>query len=95
MPGGRDSTIVKLEFKSGVNVPPKQVFQLLKNKGVEFKEIVMLQALAARNTYDLKFSSDAARVKGVSCLKGVGLTVTPYDRSVVVTVLYSGFLPAL
>ncbi|KAJ8018421.1 hypothetical protein HOLleu_43604 [Holothuria leucospilota] len=52
----------------------------------------MLQALAARNTYDLKFRSDAARVKGVSCLKGAeGLTVTPYDRSVAVTVLYLNF----
>ncbi|KAJ8048011.1 hypothetical protein HOLleu_00161 [Holothuria leucospilota] len=49
----------------------------------------MLQALEARNTYDLKFKSDAARVKGVSCLKRVeGLTVTPYDGSVAVTVLY-------
>ncbi|KAJ8043190.1 Zinc finger CCHC domain-containing protein 3 [Holothuria leucospilota] len=52
----------------------------------------MLQALEARNTYDLKFKSDAARVKGVSCLKGVeGLTVTPYDGSVAVTVLYLPF----
>ncbi|KAJ8050225.1 Zinc finger CCHC domain-containing protein 3 [Holothuria leucospilota] len=52
----------------------------------------MLQALEARNTYDLKFKSDAARVKGVSCLKGVeGLTVTPYDGSVAVTVLYLAF----
>ncbi|KAJ8043738.1 hypothetical protein HOLleu_10967 [Holothuria leucospilota] len=50
----------------------------------------MLQALEARNTYDLK--SDAARVKGASCLKGVeGLTVTPYDGSVAVTVLYHPF----
>ena len=70
MPGRRDSTIVKMEFKSGVSVPPAQVFSLLKNKGVEVKEIEMLQALAARNTYDLKFRSDAARVKCASCLKG-------------------------
>ncbi|KAJ8043172.1 Zinc finger CCHC domain-containing protein 3 [Holothuria leucospilota] len=52
----------------------------------------MLQALEARNTYDLKFRSFTALVKGVSSLKGVkGLTVTPYDRSVVVTVLYLNF----
>ncbi|KAJ8018352.1 Zinc finger CCHC domain-containing protein 3 [Holothuria leucospilota] len=52
----------------------------------------MLQPLAARNTYDLTFRSDAARIQGVSCLKGLeGLTVTPYDRSVVVTVLYLNF----
>ncbi|KAJ8048743.1 Zinc finger CCHC domain-containing protein 3 [Holothuria leucospilota] len=54
----------------------------------------MLQPLAARNTYDLKFRSDAARIQGVSCLKGLeGLTVTPFDRSVVVTVLYLNFEP--
>ena len=92
MPGGRDSTIVKLQFESGVNVTPPQVFALLKEKKVEVKEIEMLQALAARNTYDLKFRTDAARLQGVSCLKGLeGLTVTPYDRSVVVTVLYLNF----
>ncbi|KAJ8049919.1 hypothetical protein HOLleu_02884 [Holothuria leucospilota] len=92
MPGGRDSTIVKLEFSSGVSVPPPQAFTVLKDNGVEIGEIEMLQALEARNTYDLKFKSDAARVKGVSCLKGVeGLTVTPYDGSVAVTVLYLPF----
>ncbi|KAJ8049920.1 Zinc finger CCHC domain-containing protein 3 [Holothuria leucospilota] len=92
MPGGRDSTIVKLEFSSGVSVPPPQAFTVLKDNGVETGEIEMLQALEARNTYDLKFKSDAARVKGVSCLKGVeGLTVTPYDGSVAVTVLYLPF----
>ncbi|KAJ8017944.1 Zinc finger CCHC domain-containing protein 3 [Holothuria leucospilota] len=65
---------------------------MLKNDGVEGKEIEMLQPLAARNTYDLKFRSDTARIQGVSCLKGLeGLTVTPYDRSVVVTVLYLNF----
>ena len=89
MPGGWDSTGVKLENSSGVSVSPPQAFTVLKNNGVGVKGIEMLQALAARNTYDLKFRSDAARVKGVSCLKGVeGLTVTPYDRSVAVTVLY-------
>ncbi|KAJ8028536.1 Zinc finger CCHC domain-containing protein 3 [Holothuria leucospilota] len=92
MPGDRDSTIVKLEFSSGVSVSPPQAFTMLKNNGVEVKEIEMLQPLAARNTYDLKFRSDAARIQGVSCLKGLeGLTVTPYDRSVVVTVLYLNF----
>ncbi|KAJ8048992.1 hypothetical protein HOLleu_01526 [Holothuria leucospilota] len=92
MPGGRDSTIVRLEFSSGASVSPPQAFTVLKNKGIQVKEIEMLQALAARNTYDLKFRSDAARVKGVSCLKGAeGLTVTPYDRSVAVTVLYLNF----
>ncbi|KAJ8049978.1 Zinc finger CCHC domain-containing protein 3 [Holothuria leucospilota] len=86
MPGGRDSTIVKLEFSSGVSVPPPQAFTELKDNGVDIGEIKMLQALEARNTYDLKLKSDAARVKGVSCLKGVeGLTVTPYDGSVAVT----------
>ena len=89
MPGGRDSTIVKLEFSSGVSVPPPQAFTVLKNNGVAVTDIEMLQALAARNTYDLKFKTDASRIKAVSSLKGVeGLTVTPYDRSVVVTVLY-------
>ncbi|KAJ8049506.1 hypothetical protein HOLleu_02278 [Holothuria leucospilota] len=92
MPGSRDSTIVKLEFSSGASVSPSQAFAVLKNNGVEVKEIEMLQPLAARNTYDLKFRSDAARIQGVSRLKGLeGLTVTPYDRSVVVTVLYLNF----
>ncbi|KAJ8043721.1 Zinc finger CCHC domain-containing protein 3 [Holothuria leucospilota] len=92
MPGGRDSTIVKLEFSSGVSVPPPQAFTVLKDNGVEIKEIEMLHSLEARNTYDLKFTSDVARVKGVSCLKGVeGLIVTPYDGSVAVTVLYLPF----
>ena len=53
MPGGRDSTIVKLEFSSGVSVPPPQAFTVLKDNGVEIREIEMLQALEARNTYDL------------------------------------------
>ena len=92
MPGGRDSTIVKLEFSSRADVFPPQAFTFLKDNGVTVKEIEMLQALAARNTYDLKFRSDAARIKGVSSLKGVeGLTVTPYDGSVAVTVLYLNF----
>ena len=92
MPGGRDSSIVKLQFESRGNVTPQQVFSVLKNNKIEVKDIQMLQALAPRNTYDLKFSNDAARIKGVSSLKGVeGLTVTPYDRSVVVTVLYLNF----
>ncbi|KAJ8050646.1 hypothetical protein HOLleu_03930 [Holothuria leucospilota] len=55
-----------------------KAFAVLKNNGVEVKEIEMLQPLAARNTYDLKFRSDAARIQGVSRLKGLeGLTVTP------------------
>ena len=92
MPGGRDSTIVKLQFESRGNVTPQEVFVQLKRNKVDVKDIQMLQALAARNTYDLKFKNDAARIKGVSSLKGVeGLTVTPYDRSVVVTVLYLNF----
>ncbi|KAJ8050213.1 hypothetical protein HOLleu_03325 [Holothuria leucospilota] len=45
MPGGRDSTIVKLEFSSGVSVPPPQAFTVLKNNGVEIGEIEMLQAV--------------------------------------------------
>ncbi|KAJ8023305.1 hypothetical protein HOLleu_35688 [Holothuria leucospilota] len=65
MPGGRDSTIVKLEFASGTRVSPPQAFTTMKNKGIQVKEIEMLQALAARNTYDPKFKSDAARDKGV------------------------------
>ncbi|KAJ8017593.1 hypothetical protein HOLleu_44892 [Holothuria leucospilota] len=97
MPGGRDSSIVKLQFESRGVVTPQQVFffffvSLLKKDKVDVKEIQMLQALAARNTYDLKFRSDAARIKGMSSLKGVeGLTFSPYDRSVVVTVLYLNF----
>ncbi|KAJ8044094.1 Zinc finger CCHC domain-containing protein 3 [Holothuria leucospilota] len=67
MPGGRDSTIVRLEFSSGASVSPPQAFTVLKNNGIQVKEIEMLQALAARNTYDLKFRSDAARVKGSLC----------------------------
>ena len=81
MPVCRDSSIVKLQFQSEANISPPQVFSVLKNNGVEVKQIEMLQELSARNTYDLKFRSDAARLMGVSCLKGVqGLTVTPYDR---------------
>ena len=92
MPVCRDSSIVKLKFGAEAVVPPKQVFSLFKSKGVDLGDIQMLQALTSRNTYDLKFSSDAARVKGVASLQGIeGLTVTPYDRSVVVTVLHLNF----
>ena len=92
MPGGRDSTIVKLEFQSSAYISPPQVFSVLKEKGISVKQIEMLQELSARNTYDLKFSSNGDRLEGVSRLKGIqGLTVTPYDRSVVVTVLYLPF----
>ncbi|KAJ8048416.1 Zinc finger CCHC domain-containing protein 3 [Holothuria leucospilota] len=92
MPGGQDSTIVKLEFAFYVCPLPPQAFTVLKDNGVEIGDIEMLQALEARNTYDLKFKSIAARVKGVSCLKGVeGLTLIPYDGSVAVTVLYLPF----
>ena len=92
MPVCRDSSIVKLKFGSDAVVPPKQVFCLFQSKGVDLDTIEMLQALTSRNTYDLKFSSDAARVKGVASLQGIeGLTVTPYDRSVVVTVLHLNF----
>ena len=92
MPVCRDSSIVKLKFGSEAAVLPKQVFSILKGKGVDLSDIEMLQALSTRNTYDLKFKSDADRVKGVSSLQGVeGLTVTPYDSSVVVTVLHLNF----
>ena len=92
MPGGRDSTIVKLEFESSAYISPPQVLSVLKEKGIRVKQIEMLQELSARNTYDLKFSSNEDRLEGVSRLKGIqGLTVTPYDRSVVVTVLYLPF----
>ncbi|KAJ8037085.1 Zinc finger CCHC domain-containing protein 3 [Holothuria leucospilota] len=92
MPVCWDSSIVKLEFSSVANVTPSQVFSLLKKNGVGVEEIEMLQALEARNTYDLKFRSYKALMEIVSSLEAVeGLTVTPYDRSVVVTVLYLNF----
>lgn len=59
MPMSRDSSIVKLQFKSRVNVTSPQVFSLLKNSGANIKEVEMLQELVARNSYGLKFKSDA------------------------------------
>ncbi|KAJ8047914.1 hypothetical protein HOLleu_00031 [Holothuria leucospilota] len=75
MPGGRDSTVVKLEFSSGVSVSPPTGVYYVKEQWCRGKR-----------------NRNAARIQGVSCLKGLeGLTVTPFDRSVVVTVLYLKF----
>ena len=42
-----------------------------------------------KNSFELAFKSDAARARGVVALKGAeNLTVTPYQRTVVVTVLF-------
>ncbi|PIK45950.1 putative zinc finger CCHC domain-containing protein 3-like [Apostichopus japonicus] len=52
---------------------------------------VLGKSLQGRNTYDLRFTSDVTRQKGVTLLSGVeGLTVTPYERSVWVTVIHVG-----
>ncbi|PIK40702.1 hypothetical protein BSL78_22457 [Apostichopus japonicus] len=45
--------------------------------------------LSGDNCFDVRFTSEAARVRGVHVLEGVeGLKVTPYDSSVWVTVLH-------
>ncbi|PIK38327.1 hypothetical protein BSL78_24840 [Apostichopus japonicus] len=82
----------KLTFTGEQAVPPVQVFSILKSKGVVVPgEVDALQALQGRNTYDLRFTSDVTRQKGVTLLSGVeGLTVTPYERSVWVTVIHVG-----
>ncbi|PIK40422.1 putative zinc finger CCHC domain-containing protein 3-like [Apostichopus japonicus] len=92
MASRRDSKIVKLTFTGEQAVPPVQVFSILKSKGVVVPgEVDALQALQGRNTYDLRFTSDVTRQKGVTLLSGVeGLTVTPYERSVWVTVIHVG-----
>ncbi|PIK40408.1 putative zinc finger CCHC domain-containing protein 3-like [Apostichopus japonicus] len=88
----RDSKIVKLTFTGEQAVPPVQVFSILKSKGVVVPgEVDALQALQGRNTYDLRFTSDVARQKGVTLLSNVeGMTVTPYERSVWVTIIHVG-----
>ncbi|PIK43234.1 putative zinc finger CCHC domain-containing protein 3-like [Apostichopus japonicus] len=92
MASRRDSRIVKLTFTGEQAVPPVQVFSILKSKGVAVPgEVDALQALQGRNTYDLRFTSDVTRQKGVTLLSNVdGLTVTPYERSVWVTVIHVG-----
>ncbi|PIK42021.1 putative zinc finger CCHC domain-containing protein 3-like [Apostichopus japonicus] len=92
MASRRDSRIVKLSFTGEQAVPPVQVFSILKSKGVVVPgEVDALQALQGRNTYDLRFTSDVARQKGVTLLSNVeGMTVTPYERSVWVTVIHVG-----
>ncbi|PIK40409.1 putative zinc finger CCHC domain-containing protein 3-like [Apostichopus japonicus] len=92
MASRRDSKIVKLTFTGEQAVPPVQLFSILKSKGVVVPgEVDALQALQGRNTYDLRFTSDVTRQKGVTLLSGVeGLTVTPYERSVWVTVIHVG-----
>ncbi|PIK45394.1 putative zinc finger CCHC domain-containing protein 3-like [Apostichopus japonicus] len=92
MASRRDSKIVKLTFTGEQAVPPVQVFSILKSKGVVVPgEVDALQALQGRNTYDVRFTSDVTRQKGVTLLSGVeGLTVTPYERSVWVTVIHVG-----
>ena len=55
-------------------------------------DVDTLRSLQARNTYNLVFTSDTARARGVSLLTGVdGLTVTPYERIAVVTVLHVNY----
>ncbi|PIK49756.1 putative zinc finger CCHC domain-containing protein 3-like [Apostichopus japonicus] len=92
MASRRDSRIVKLSFTGEQAVPPVQVFSILKSKGVVVPgEVDALQALQGRNTYDLRFTSDVARQKGVTLLSNVeGMTVTPYERSVWVTIIHVG-----
>ena len=86
----RDPLVVKLVLARDGAVSPMQVFSLLKSKGISVPgDIDLLQSLQARNTFDLRFRSVGARDQGLLKLKGVdGLTVTPYDASVWITVLY-------
>ncbi|PIK58068.1 putative zinc finger CCHC domain-containing protein 3-like [Apostichopus japonicus] len=89
------NVLIQLTFTGEQAVPPVQVFSILKSKGVVVPgEVDALQALQGRNTYDLRFTSDVTRQKGVTLLSGVeGLTVTPYERSVWVTVIHVGLEP--
>ena len=62
----RDPLVVKLVFVRDGAVLPRQVFSLLKSKGIAVPgDIDMLQCLQARNTFDLKFRSVDARDKGL------------------------------
>ena len=93
MASRRDSRIVKLVFAGKDKVLSEQVFAILENSGIAVPEDVDgLQALQVRNSYDMGFTSDSKRMKGVTLLGGVeGLSVIPYDRSVWVTIVLLPF----
>ncbi|PIK38583.1 putative zinc finger CCHC domain-containing protein 3-like [Apostichopus japonicus] len=88
----RDSKIVLLSFSGEAKVVPVQVFSVLRSVGLKVPgEVDALQRkpLRGMNCFDVRFTSEAARVRGVHVLEGVeGLKVTPYDSSVWVTVLH-------
>ena len=66
------------------------MFAVLKSNRITVTgEIDALRVLQARNTFNLRFKTDVARAKGVVALGAVeGLTVTQYERTVMVTVLH-------
>jgi len=84
-------TVVKLEFLKEENVQPGEVFAFLRQKGVSVPgDIDALQALVTRNQYDLRFCSLKARNSFVAAVKDEDrTTVTVYDPSVWVTLLYA------
>ncbi|PIK37065.1 hypothetical protein BSL78_26101 [Apostichopus japonicus] len=92
MAARRDSKIVLLSFSGEAKVVPVQVFSVLRSVGLKVPgEVDALQRkpLRGMNCFDVRFTSEAARVRGVHVLEGVeGLKVTPYDSSVWVTVLH-------
>ncbi|PIK46450.1 putative zinc finger CCHC domain-containing protein 3-like [Apostichopus japonicus] len=92
MAARRDSKIVLLSFSGEAKVVPGQVFSVLRSVGLKVPgEVDALQRkpLRGMNVFDVRFTSEAARVRGVHVLEGVeGLKVTPYDSSVWVTVLH-------
>ncbi|PIK38632.1 hypothetical protein BSL78_24542 [Apostichopus japonicus] len=81
MAARRDSKIVLLSFSGEAKVVPGQVFSVLRSVGLKVPgEVDALQRkpLRGMNCFDVRFTSEAARVRGVHVLEGVeGLKVTP------------------
>ncbi|PIK62194.1 putative zinc finger CCHC domain-containing protein 3-like [Apostichopus japonicus] len=86
----RDSKIVLLNFSGEAKVVPGQVFSLLRSVALKVPgEVYAERVQRGMNVFDVRFTSEAARVRGVHVLEGVeGLKVTPYDSSVWVTALH-------
>ncbi|PIK53026.1 hypothetical protein BSL78_10087 [Apostichopus japonicus] len=81
MAARRDSKIVLLSFSGEAKVVPVQVFSVLRSVGLKVPgEVDALQRkpLRGMNCFDVRFTSEAARVRGVHVLEAVSGTE---DRS--------------
>ena len=81
---------VKVVFNHDKVITPPDVFEVLKTTDIKFPDdLECVQALNAKNTFDIKFASFAARDKCVKSLREINnITVSLYDPSVWVTILY-------